>query len=695
MNKKEIITYVILSLHILALILYHVFGYIGHYGFDDMHYARLAIDMTNGIINFDDHFTFRLPLVMVTALSYSIFGVSDFASAFPSFLVTICILLLVFNTLKGKNNLTLLLGLSLTLFSNWFIFYADKIMPDIYVALSVLLFLFILHKYKFQINQKHTLRHAILSALALLFGFMAKGTIILVLPLLTLFIIIDFIKKRDIRFWLYFIVSGVFFLCMYFLLTWKLSGDFLKRFEAISQSTYLNLCSYDQQPIMFLYRRISYEFWFLLIYQGMLISYIFIIPVLFKNRFSNFLQQNDTFSFYSFSSIILLLSSNFMTISATSYSPMCLDPRHYLFLIPVAAIPASLIIEDFVKEKSNGILLIICLFIISILSFFLEGNSFWALYMPLTVLFSLYYFVKKDFQYKAQYFAVLFVIILLLKPFIMIKYAQEIKYDEQKEILFEQILNKDENSYVISNYAQKELGNYYKEFDGNVNTTFLSYDKFNFDTLDDRRKLLFLNWYTRYLSIYDEIDLPYYAKNVHSLNKLIYENQELEIAIYELNEFYLPSNKDGKIYTINNFEKDIDNWSQNNHDITDTIQFEGNKSYKVKEYSATFIYPIDSLPLDSSNNLIIACKLYCYFSDKTKSKLVISVENSEGEYIWEGLDINKYLKAHSNWWPVQFDIKLSNNELKEKSRIKVYLWNTDKIEAYIDNFEVYIIETEK
>jgi len=40
-------------------------------------------------------------------------------------------------SLKEYGNTTIFLDLSLTTLSTWFIFYSDKLMPDIYVALAV------------------------------------------------------------------------------------------------------------------------------------------------------------------------------------------------------------------------------------------------------------------------------------------------------------------------------------------------------------------------------------------------------------------------------------------------------------------------------------------------------------------------------------------------------------------------------
>ena len=692
MIKKPLLIPLILFIYLVIIVLYHVFGYIGHYGFDDLHYAKLSANLVNGIVDLDDHFTFRFPLILLTSLSYFLFGISDFASSLPALLISASILAIVYFILKHKDAKTLIIGLSLTTFSNWFIFYSDKLMPDIYVALSVISVLAIIYRYKYHSKKKQPILYAFLVSISLLFGFMSKGTIVLILPLLLYYVIVDIIYKRDLKFWLYNFITGIIVLALYFFIIWLLTGDVMKRFDSIADNAYLNLCSYDKQSTIILLRRLSYGFFTMSIFQGMITGFIFTVAVFFRKKTSYYFKLNDSFSFFLVSSIVLFLSSNFMTISLTSYSPMCLDPRHYLFFIPVVSIPAAQIITQFIDEKKYKLQILIILAIVAVISYYTGGNTFWKLYFPITVLSAIYVFLRKRVIYQ-NIFLVLFVLILLLKPFDLIRYAQEIKYWQQKEILSEYVLDKDEDCLVITNEVQARLAEHYSNYDKNAKTKFIEYKEFKTDTNDKRKKLLFLKWHTRYLSQMDMNDLPYYAKSISSSNKLIYENEELNMAIYEMTDFMITEiTRQTLISTLNDFERAIPNWNQNNNDISAEIKYEGEKSIEVNEYSSYFEYPLDSLKLTNSGSLLIRCSLYCYFEDKTNSKIVVLIKNDAGAYIWHGLEINKYLKAYSNWWPVQYEVMVNCSELKNCSRLKVFLWNIDTTKGFIDNFDVRVIE---
>jgi hypothetical protein len=690
MISKKRISVLIFLLHLAALTVYHIFGYTGHFGYDDLHYARLAVNINNGVFDFGDHYIYRFPAVFLTALSYSVFGVSDFASAIPPMIFTGLTMLLVLVTLKNKSCFTQWVGQSLTLFSSWFIFYSDKIMPDIYVAFSVMLALFILHNYKFG-NKKRPAPAAFLLSLALLFGFTAKETIVLVAPLFIYFILTDFILKRDIRFWIYTLVTGFFVLSAYFFLIWLLTGNFTQRFEAITNNSYLNLCSYDKQPFKMVLERIGYEFIRLLTVNGMMVGFLFVFVYLMRNRFRSYYRFGDSFSFWLVSAVVLFLSSNFMTISVNSYSPMCLDPRHYLFLVPVVAIPAAGIISGVFESKRCTMPVIFTFVIITVVSYFLPGDTFWRHYLPLTLLFIPGFILKKR-KNNPVVFALIFGLILALIPFKTIQYAQKVNYHRQKKIMTEEVLKKYNDVCVVTDEVQKRLGYYYLNFDKNYKATFLNYDELRPDTLPGVKKLLLLNGHTRYLSGINLEDLPYYVRNIHPSNSLIFEDQELGIFIYELDQISIPSVQGTELlHTFNEFEGDVPFWNQNGNEYVEEIRFGGEKSLKIGEFSATFSVVTDSLPIDNFARIIIDCNLRFYVTGNTKSNVVISIENNEEAYIWKGLPIDKYVKAYSNWWPASFEITIEKKEIKSGSKLSVYVWNIEKETMYIDNFDIKII----
>ncbi len=690
MNKNRISEYSILLIYIVIVVLFHLFGYTGHFGFDDIHYAELASALLKGNIDYGDHYAYRFPVVIFTALSYLIFGISDFASSLPAMAITISILIIVFNILREHGPKVILIGLSLTTFSNWFLFYSDKLMPDIYVALSLIWALAVIHRYKYKSSKSKTAPYAILFSFALFFGFMSKGTIVLILPLLLFLLSTDIIQKRDVKFWVYSLISGLAMLAIYLFTIWIFTGNVMERFDAISNNSYLNLCSYDQQSLRILLKRVFAGFFELSIYQSLATGFIFVFAALFQRNGLGFFRMNDSFSFFLVSAIILFLSSSFMSISLSSYSPMCLDPRHYLFLIPVASIPASRIIAGFLKSRQYGLQIILWLFCITLISFFLQGQAFWKLYLPLLALFAIYLFLRKGIAFQYLFIS-LFSAILLLIPLDMVRYAQKVQYRARREIVKEQVLENNSDCIIITDEIQKRLLSYYTGFHKDQGRRFLSFKEFEAETAIEGDKLLLLNWHTRYLSGMEQHDLPFYARNIPPSNELIFENRELGLSIYKLKEVYLPDLSGTTVLsTLNDFENQIPFWSWSDQDITSHIKYDGARSNQVSRYSSGFEYPMDSLLTKGRQDLLIRCEFFCYAEEKTDAKLVVSLENRESTYIWKALEVNRYLKAYSNWWPLTFDVLIHLKDLRPGSRLKVYIWKIDDSPVFIDNFQISI-----
>jgi len=682
--------YSILLIYIILVILYHLFAYTGHFGYDDIHYAELAADMLNGSLNFEDHYVYRFPVILFTALFYLIFGISDLSSSLPALLITILILITVFNILKEQGKVVLIIGLSLCTLSNWFLFYSDKLMPDIYVALSVIWALAIINRYKFKTDKDKPLLYAFLLALSLLFGFMSKGTIVLVLPLLVFQIVTDIVQKRDLKFWGYSLLSGMVLMSLYLFVIWALTGDLLKRFDAIAANSYLNLCSYDQQSLNILLKRVFLGFFELSIFQTLATGFILVFATLFQRKGLKIFRMENSHSFFQASAVILFLSSSFMTISPTSYAPMCLDPRHYLFLVPVVAIPAARIIADFLENKKAAIQIVVALVCVSFISFFLQGNSFWKLYLPLTALFFIFILFKKE-KRKQHLFILLFALILLLLPLERIPYAQKVNYRKQKAIMEEQVLKNNQEYHIVTNEVQKRLLDYYSGFNADQVQRFLSYEAFERDHSGEGKKLLLLNWYSRYLSGMELNDLPFYARNISPDIKPVFESEDLKLAIYDMED--LPTRDLDEIPMVtsfNDFENSVPYWKLNENDISGEIKYDGTKSNRISEFSSTFEFPLDSLNVSDSNEFLVQCKLYIYATDKTETKVIVSLENADNTYFWKALDVSRYLKAYSNWWPVSFDVILLPKDLKPKSLLKIYVWKNDETDVFIDNFDIKI-----
>ncbi len=679
---------IIFLIFVFAFVIHHIFGYIGHYGYDDMEYARAAALMADGEFDAGNHYSFRLTLVGLTALSYKLFGISDWASSFPPLLFSIGTLLLVYRLLRDESWPILIIGLALFSLNNWTFFYSDKLMPDVAVTLFACLFCYVVYSFRYLPVKIPELAYSFLAALALFLCFNSKGTVVLLAPLVVWLIVTDFVFKRYRKFWLQFIGISLVFLVAYLVVCELAFGNALIRFNSIVANSYLNSCSYDQQPFSETLKRITFGLIKLFLVQDMILGFLVVLTVLLFVPIRQLLKLADKKSFFIVSSFILLLSANFMSISVTSYIPMCPDPRHYLFFIPVVSVAAALILKDhlhILHFRIGLFLMILCAFGFAL---FFRSTTSYHLYLPVLTAIGSVLFMKNQIQVQ-RIFAVLLVAALLFQPADMFIYARKVNYDNQKEIVQRELIDKKMARIVITDEVQKRLGNYYSGFSPDVACQFINYAEADTFHFQKNVKIMVLNnWYTRYLSGMDDQDMPAFATTVENP---VFKDEKLNLILFELKDL-------GKgqqlISTENDYESPEKYWSQSPNRSKDH-PYSGLFSEKVNEFSSIFSVSADSLLSDSITKLTIFSKLHIFAADDGECNLVVSMESDGEQYFWQGFNLTKYVKTKGSWWSASCNLIIDRSAIRKNSLIHIYIWNNKKNEIYIDNFRVELFADSK
>ncbi len=678
----------VLLLAILGMVGYHMFAYIGHYGYDDLEYARIAADYLNGTPDFSNHFSFRFALVFTTALSYAVFGISDFSSALPAMLATMGILTAVYFILRKRGLIQLSLGLLFTLLSHWFIFYSDKLMPDIFVALAVILSVLTVYKFRYGNGKTNPLRYSFLLSATLLFGFMAKGTILLILPWLVYLFAVDMFARENIRFWISTLLSGMGLLALYFVLLFFMTGSLASRFDALSANAYLNSCSYDRQSFSILVERLTTGFSKMGIQTGLYAAYIFVFAGFFARGIRQRLRMHDQDSYFIMTAILMLLSANFMTISPLAYVPMCLDIRHFLFLIPVAAIPASKVISDFMETGKNRFGILIFVACGATCAYFVDNDIYQKLYLPLAILFVVFVFfhLPKKFHWI---FILLIAYILGNKPYDMVLYAQQLGYSSQKEFVFKNIFDSPEPAYILTNPVEKRLGEFYGQFKDKKHV-FLNYTDYDPDTLDGRKRYLLRNWYTAYLSGLNATNIPVYIQEFDTSQRIAFDPGR-KLALFDASTLQNPL-RVGKLLlqSTYGYESAEKYWQTNSDLLVSQPVHHGSFAEKSGEYSATFRLPIDSLQRMAGESLYVACQVFTRFEGSTTAEFVASVDDSSGVLLRKAVAANTFQSAFSNWWPVKMEFEIKPEQLGPEATLSIYLYNPDRQAAFTDDFSVEI-----
>lgn len=336
----------VLMAGIAILVIHHFYIFGGYFGSDDMHYARLSHRLLHGEMDFGDHYSYRWPILWLTGLSYWLLGISDFSTALPTLLLSCGVFVLLFRVFR-HSAYQLALAFLLCFSVKWYVFYSDKIVPDVYVTF----FLFFAWLVYLKLNKNGLLMKSLLFVSLLFLAFLAKGTAILILPLLIYYFVLD-IKQGKLYKWKYAIPIGVVLMAGYLLLCYSLTGNPLARFDAIQANMYFSECAYDQMPWSETWKRITTGFLSFAWRESLIYFLILAVLIrLFATLRVKAEEELSAINFYFATVILLYLSMNFMTFSFKAYSPGCLEIRQYLFSIPIMAVCIVKMMEHFQLSK--------------------------------------------------------------------------------------------------------------------------------------------------------------------------------------------------------------------------------------------------------------------------------------------------------------------------------------------------------
>ncbi len=665
-----------------VVICYRVFGYSGHFGFDDMQYAEIAANMLNGVVDYDDHFTFRFALIAATALSYKIFGINDFASSLPAMVLTFLTLTTVYAVMRKRGFWATAVALAITTTSQWILFYSNKLMPDIYLVFFTTLATYAYYRNRYK-SQDNTIVHAIVFTLSLFGGFVSKGTVVLLLPWLLYLFLNDCLQRKNIKFWKWAIISGAVWLIVYFASIKALTGEFLYRFKAIAQNSYLNTCSYDQQPLWVLIKRLCFDFFDMTINSGMSVPMVCVVAAFVTKNWRGLLKMANATSFFSVSAALLFLSSNFMTISATSYVPMCIDPRHYLFFIPIAAIATAFFINE--KPSRAHINTIAILFsFLSVYSFFTSRDLCFFVYLPLTIIAIVAAILYKR-QIHGNYYAIAILLALLVSP-IQSMLASSYEYNERRDALIDKVVNCPENTLVVSDIACTRMMRYYDSFSSN--DKYVDFERYETAIKQQPENIiLVLNYHTLALQGMTYNNLPDFAHIAYS--NLIPNFDDYGVKIYSLSGHSITvPHYDTLFCSTNTFEQEAPTFWRTGYETSTKTSYSGSISNEMSTYSATFSYPLDSLRSTRCDTLFIMVSAQCNCYAKTDCAVVVSIEKADSNLSWNSSSISNGIRAYSHWFHFGYQQEILLNKIPSDAVINVYFFKKDSTEVYIDDFRI-------
>lgn len=459
--------WIILGVFIL-LILFHaltVFG--GFYSDDDAIYAGYAADIAfnNGpSVPTISHFQLRWTTIYFNAFFYKVFGVNEFSSVLYSTACYCVTGLFIHKILKTKSLALYIMALALLFFSKSVLINMHRTLGD--AALCMAAFAMYYYYRTSLLIKIRPAKYALCFSLAFVFAVMTKETIVLLLPVFAIWLLIDFYRRENTRFWKYALLfSGtlIFIYLLYFKIT---NGDFFYRYQVLLNNSYLNECSYDQLPMEDTLKRISYQLWHTFLLNGEFSIFIPAITAFFyrKRLNRNPLEQRDILSF-----MLLLLAANFSSISPFSYIPMCQAWRHFIYLVPFAAIVSAPMIRDYCKDPRSFVLLPVFYIVATGLMLVAGGGYNTYVYLLCAIFFTLVFFSgNKKGMYPGFYTAVFVIIFFSNFWFAFIKPTFPYHTAHKRIVLANFASKKVPTTVFASDYITAEVSRFYLKFDTGV-----------------------------------------------------------------------------------------------------------------------------------------------------------------------------------------------------------------------------------
>jgi hypothetical protein len=553
MNKtplhKDMRLYTFLGI-IAFLFIHHYAGYFGHYGFDDiMGYGYYGKKWADGQLFFlnEDFFSYRWGFISLTGFFFALFGVNDDVSAITSSLVLLLTVLLIFKVLKREVRVVGVVAALIYVLDNWTMYYSDKLMPDTSVALATFASFALIYTHHFEEKGKRSFKYALLLSLVLIWAYITKQSVLLLFPVFFLLLIIDVLQKRHYQFWIYTALCCVIMGVLYLFGIYLLTGDPLARFHAVEAGLNDNLgagrsfsfCNYAIQPWGVLWHRISYEMIDKFIRTGMMISLMLALPAILSHRFRDFITFKTPKSYWALVLTLSVLSSNFMTTSYKAYLPICPDIRHFLFLIPIAAVVAAPMLYDFAQKKEKKFVFILISVLIFALAKYTEvGNFEWVYLAIMGLVIARSVLPNRNFITGGFLFGIT---LAALAPIVSsMQTANKHSYVEQRAVIYKYLKDKKEPSIVITNVIQKHFGQYLLAYNETGPVQFYDYSALpDLEFPAETRVYVLVNGATRFMSNFSYDNLPRCIKDCYEKKRpasieVIYESPE--VALYKLNQ---------------------------------------------------------------------------------------------------------------------------------------------------------------
>jgi hypothetical protein len=658
-----------------------------------MNYARMASEVLEGSLELgDDHFAYRWSILGPTALSYYFFGINDFGSAIPALVITFLTLLMVYGATKHLSVTTTIVAQALYVLTAWSLFFSDKLMPDIFTAFACMGAFLIIFKLKQGII-KSPLIASLLFSVFILYGLLAKASIVMLVPVMAVLMVLDLRKGQNRSFWTMACAILLVATICYLYLLYSITGEPMSRVNAIDASNFHEMSSFEDRPFLDLIKRLTVGLPLKFSEEVFGVSMFLSASLLLSLKRPLKLSIEKVASFFPVVLLLSFLAANFMTTSSAAYVPMLGECRHFLFLVPIAAIVAAPVICGFFLHTTNKREVLLVAVGAAVLSFF-TGNSI-SIYTHLSILIivAVRCFLPSNAKHILKLtFLLAFISVLFVKPIDDFIIGMHSNYEAQKLLIANHLLGADEHTVVISNTVQKNFAEYYQGFQGEGKPRWITYKEepgYAFQSNDEIYVLN--NSSTQALSALSYFDGPLYARRIPDGVEPIHVEKGLVLyRVMNRGELIL---EESIMFQSNDFEQPNSYWSDYSESVSNEYSFSGIASNVIPAhgFSASYNLPFSELIALGANFTHLVCSINIRAEDVDEIELVMIAEEAGENILWSSSKGDGFEPLQDNWWRAVKHQEYTLDKLSE-AVLRVYVWNRGGDRVFVDDFEIEVFQ---
>lgn len=520
-----------------------LFAYLNQHGIrlsDQYLYAKnaylISIDdfqLTNSVFNN------RLWVLFPTAIFLQLLGLKYYVFSLWPFINYLILVLSTWFLTKAYKPSIALAVVALLSFNPLLINLSVDLLPDIIMVAFATSSVYLLYAGRKQ-PASQLLVLSIGCALTLFLAFLAKETVVFLVPFFGLILLKDLWERKHLRFWTVTIVFGVLIFAIYLGSYYQITGNALYRFAGIEgEHNVSQVWSYHGKPLSEIIARITY-LPLVLLNSSPHYSYLFLL--FFLSLTSKRIRKDDFMMFFGSYLFFLLFIHWLASTSLSSYNPLPTSPRMWILLLPPLCILggyAVINLKDLLQKTKIVLPLFIISFLITVGFFILQaeiGYLFSAAYAFMLILLNLGY---KYLKGKYTTYILIFSPLILLQVLLGILY-QKNKADYFSELKIIQHLALAENQVILGDGPLSNRFDLYFNFTPPQDFNIRNWREFSFDSLKNEEHCYLIYNQERALELESRYghQLPIILKGYMAKNKPHLEIENISLYKFKRSDLF-------------------------------------------------------------------------------------------------------------------------------------------------------------